>query len=618
MSRGGGAGLRGSPPGGRGRRLRRLLSRLSLRLLAFNVLLVFLPAAFLLYLDVYERRLLDAQERSMVQQGRLFAAALSGRPDELDVDEARRVLVELDRRIEARLRVVDPGGRVVADSAALGPRRDEAPAGATAAAPAERPRANPLYRLGTLLYGAYRAVRSLPTPSLPPERLGLYTTEGPDGTLAGPAVREALAGRYGADLRVTPLGDASITTLHSAIPVLGRPGEEGGRPVLGAVLVSQSTARILEALSAVRLGIFRVILLSVAAAIVLSLVVGTTIVRPLHRLRTEAHAIVDRRGRLTGGFRGSGKLDEIGDLARALEELTRRLRRHLEATEAFAGDVSHEFKNPLAAIRGATEMLAEAPGEEERRRFEAIALREVARLERLLAGVREITALDARLEDEAERPVPLGELAAAVAAGYEGRAGATGHAADARPRIDVSVADEPLVVVADPDQLGRVIENLLDNALSFSPPGAPVRLEVARGDGGARLTVSDAGPGIPEEHLERVFDRFFTWRPRAAGASGRTAPTEGAAGRDAAPEQTVPAPGGGGGGATDSVAAPGSAPTAAPAAATAARRDGHAGLGLAIARSIVEGYGGAIRASNRPGGGARFDVTLPLAPRGGR
>jgi len=595
--------MKSTAPGGRGRRLRRLLSRLSIRLLAFNVLLVFLPAAFLLYLDVYERRLLDAQERSMVQQGRLLAAALSGRGEELDVDEARRVLVELDRRIEARLRVVDPEGRVVADSAALGPRRDEtaegptAAPGGTAAAAAERPRANPLYRLGTLLYGAYRAVRSLPEPSLPSERIGLYTTEGPDGRLTGPAVREALAGRYGADLRVTPLGDASITTLHSAIPVLGPPGEggegSGVRPVLGAILVSQSTARILEALTAVRLGIFRVFLLSVAAAIVLSLVVGTTIVRPLHRLRTEAHAIVDRRGRLTGGFGGSGKLDEIGDLARALEELTRRLRRHLEATEAFAADVSHEFKNPLAAIRGATEMLAEAETAEERRRFEAIAQREVARLERLLAGVREITAVDARLEDEAARPVALGELAAAVADGYEGRAGASGRPEDrgpdrplnTDPRVEVSVPDESLVVAADPDQLARAIENLLDNALSFSPAGTAVRLEVAPEDGRARLTVTDAGPGIPEEHLERVFDRFFSWRPGAATATAAAAAT---------------------------------APAAAPAPAGAGRRDGHAGLGLAIARSIVEGYGGAIRASNRPEGGARFDVTLPLAPRGGR
>jgi len=606
MRPGGGVGTgraaRGGRPrpgrgSGRGRRrslaFRRLVSRLSIRLLAFNVLLVFLPAAFLLYLDVYERRLLDAQERSMVQQGRLLAAELSGRGEELDVAEARRVLVELDRRLEARLRVVDREGRVVADSAALGPRRDETAAGgapaaaAPAAPPAERPRADPLYRLGSLLYRAYRAVRSLPAPSLPPERLGLYTAEGPDDTLAGPAVREALAGRYGADLRVTPLGDSSITTLHSAIPVLGPAGDDGGRQVLGAVLVSQSTARILEALTAVRLGIFQVFLLSVAAAIVLSLVVGTTIVRPLHRLRTEAHAIVDRRGRLTGGFGGSGKLDEIGDLARALEELTRRLRRHLDATEAFAADVSHEFKNPLAAIRGATEMLAEAETPEERRRFEAIAQREVARLERLLAGVREITAVDARLEDEAARPVALGELAAAVAAGYEGRAGAGGRPAGLpadRPsgdvrRIEVAVPDEPLVVAADPDQLGRAIENLLDNALSFSPQGAAVRLEVAREDGRARLTVADAGPGIPDEHLERVFDRFFTWRPAAA---------------------------------------PGTSSHAAAAASGAARRDGHAGLGLAIARSIVEGYGGTIRASNRPEGGARLDVTLPLAPRGGR
>lgn len=591
-----------------GRRLARLLSRISIRLLAFNILLVFLPAAGLLYLDTYERQLLVAQERAMVQQGRLLAAALSGRGG-LDAAEARRVLVQLNRRLDARLRVVDADGRLLADSSALGPRREDGEEAGSAppGAPGDL-RGNLLYRLGSQLNRLYRAVR--PAPELPAAETGLYTADA-DGHLAGPAVRQALIGRYGADLRVSAdPADRAVTTLHSAIPVVngegGGVGAEGtdeeaagaeGGPtpaVVGAVLVSQSTRRTLEALQEVRLGIFRVFLASVAAAVVLSLLVSTTIARPLRRLRDRAAAILDRRGRLTGRFGGSRKLDEIGDLERALAELTRRLDERLRFTEAFAADVTHEFKNPLASIRTAAEMLAEIDDPADRRRFETVILREVARLEHLLSGVREIGTIDAGLDAEESRPVTLNALLAAVVDGYRLRQrGAVGNGgADARDEgeggfdggrrpggaipsidIDLTLPETPLAVTASPDRLSQVIENLLDNAISFSRAGAGggsaaggpprVGVELAREDGLAVVAVTDSGPGISDDHRERIFDRFFTYRAAPAGDAGR--------------------------------------------------RNGHLGLGLAIAKAIVEGYGGSIRAANRPEGGARFEVRLPLA-----
>jgi signal transduction histidine kinase len=145
--------------------------------------------------------------------------------------------------------------------------------------------------------------------------------------------------------------------------------------------------------------------------------------------------------------------------------------------------------------------------------------------------------------------------------------------------IDLDLAAGPLTVRGEPERLSQVVENLLDNAISFSRSGAArpigggdpgesprvaprVEVELRREGEVALLAVSDSGPGIPEEHRDRIFDRFFTYRPAADGAAGR--------------------------------------------------RDGHTGLGLAIARVIVEGCGGTIRAADRPGGGARFEVRLPL------
>jgi two-component system sensor histidine kinase ChvG len=524
----------------------RFLSRISARLLLFNLLLVFLPAAGLLYLDVYERQLLALQERAMVQQGRLLAAELGG-GEALDRAGAAALLRRLDRRTEARLRVVDVTGRVVADSSLPGPPKPPAarsPRERLAArdAPSPPARESRLYRLGALLY---RVVDTLLSDTPAADKWD-YTPRQESFPL-GPEVRAALAGRYGAATRPSGPGQRSLT-LAIAIPVRAAGGQ-----VVGAVAVSQSTLRILAALVEVRLGIFKVILASVAAAVVLSLLFATTIARPLERLRTEALALVDRRGRLRGSFQGSRRTDEIGDLARALEQLTRRLESHLRFIEGFAADMSHEIKNPLAAIAGAAELLVDVDDPADRARFLALIQREVARLERLLDAVRDVSRLDAGLETE---PAPPIDLAALVSDRVE-----TLRQRPAAKPVAVAlqvVGPGPVVVRAAPERLAQLIDNLLDNAASFSPEGGTVTVTLQADETQAILRVDDDGPGLPPEHLERVFDRFFTWRPGT--------------------------------------------PKGGP----------HAGLGLAICRAVAEGYGGTITAANRAEGGARFEVRLPV------
>jgi two-component system sensor histidine kinase ChvG len=525
------------------------MRRISIRLLLFNVLLVFLPAAGFFYLDVYEKELLEAQERAMVQEGRLAAAALSG-PGAVESAAAVRLLSRLEGRTEMRLRVVDGAGRLLADSARLVPPRPvPAPtAGRSQSQDLEsralsaEARSTRLYRLGAWLYRLPGRLAAAFGPPEPPSGAETFYRDG--APLLGPEIKAALAGRYGATVRPTRGGPRSLT-LYSALPV------HGGGQVAGAVLVSQSTYRILRALYDVRLDIFKVVLLSVAVAAVLSLLVSTTIARPLKALRDEANDLLDRRGRLKGKFRGSTKHDEIGDLARALEQLTARLERHLRFIEAFASDVAHELKNPLASIRSATEMLAEVDDPADRERFLAVAQREVARMEHLLSAMREITEIDAHLDGRLEDEVDLRELLPRIVEGFRLRK------PDAQ--IELRVPPVPVPVAASPERLAQVFENLLDNAASFAPPGTAVRVDLDEIlPFAATVTVSDRGPGIPQEHLDRLFDRFFTWRPGA-------------------------------------------------------ERDGHTGLGLAIVKAIAEGYGGAVTARNRPEGGASFEVRLPVA-----
>ena len=519
-------------------------SRIALRLLAFNLLVVFVPTVGVLYLDVYEDRLLEAQERSMVQQARVLAAALGGSPV-LDGAGTQAILDRVGRRGDARVRVFDFAGTMIADSARardVQPADDQPQRYAVAPNPGVRERV--LYRVGAVIARVRDRLSSPLRSRMADERRDPPAS--PAGVLDS-ELKAALAGRYGATTRPTP-GQRSLT-LFTAVPI------RHDDAVAGAVVVSQSTFRILQALYQVRLRVFEVVVASLVAAALLTTLAAMTIVKPLRRLRRAAASLAERRGPLPTSFPGVDRRDEIGELARALDELTRRLTEHIALLEGFAADVSHEFKNPLAGIRTAAETIQAGDDPAERARFLGLMIRDVERLERLVSSLRDLVRIDRALEQAQLAPVDLRELMREVADALAPRG--AGRAA-----IVVGDDDRACRVLGDRESLVQVFDNLLSNAISFGPPGAAVDVRVGRADAACVVEVADRGPGIPEGHLERVFDRFFTYRPAEA-------------------------------------------------------RRAHLGLGLAIAKRIVEAHGGTITSANREGGGALFVVRLP-AERAGR
>ncbi|MGH0037509.1 MAG: stimulus-sensing domain-containing protein [Myxococcota bacterium] len=527
---------------------RRVLHGLWPRLFAFNCLLVFVPVAGLLFLDAHERAMLAEQERAMVGIGRVLAASLAAAPA-FDPAAIERTLRALNRGTGARIRVLDPHGRVLADSSALGPRGGAPPAAGSPAR--DRSDESWLYRIAA---APVRFARGLRGGGSSLESAEVYAAAAAAGApLDGHEVRAALAGRYGAAARLSAGGQRSLT-LYSALPVVREDR------VRGAVLVSQSTWRILGALHALRLEVARVGLASLAAAVALSLLLARTIARPLGRLRDEAERLLDRSGRLRGRFTACGRDDEIGALARSLEALRARLDERVGAMERFAVELDHELKNPLASVRNAAELLAESERADERRRLAAWIERDVARMQHILGGVREIGRRDAGREAEPGEPVDLVALLAAVAEGFRRRGG---------PEVRLRPPGPPARghpgpwVAACPESLCQVLENLIENAASFGGD-AGVDIEVEEAAGQVRVRVLDRGPGIPAAQLPRIFDRFFSQRPSTG-----------------------------------------------PAAAGA-----HVGLGLSIARAIVEACGGRIEARNRPGGGACFEFSLGTATGG--
>jgi two-component system, OmpR family, sensor histidine kinase ChvG len=250
--------------------------------------------------------------------------------------------------------------------------------------------------------------------------------------------------------------------------------------------------------------------------------------------------------------------DEIGLLARAVSDMSQSLRQRIDNMEAFAADVTHELKNPLASLRSAVDGLERVEDRELRQRLMTIAREDVGRLDRLINDISEAARTDAELARATFDRVDLGPMIEQLVASWETRREiGDARIAFARPRKNTAA------VMGKPDRLARAINNILDNAVSFSPPGGLVEIAAARVGDEVRIRIDDEGPGVPPDAREAIFNRFHSVRPEGEGF-GR-----------------------------------------------------HSGLGLAIARAIVEGHDGEIDVQDRDDApsGARFTIRLPAADR---
>jgi two-component system sensor histidine kinase ChvG len=295
-----------------------------------------------------------------------------------------------------------------------------------------------------------------------------------------------------------------------------------------------------------------------AVSIFLSLFLARTIVRPLRRLALAAHRVRLGRSREVNVPRLPSRSDEIGLLARAVSDMSQSLRHRIDNIEAFAADVTHELKNPLASLRSAVDGLDRVEDPALREKLKIIVREDVARLDRLISDISEAARTDAELARATFERVDLGALVQQLVHSWETRR-ETGDArlAFARPRKDTAA------VMGKPDRLARAINAIIDNAVSFSPPGGLVEIAVARVGDEVRIRIDDEGPGVPPEAREAIFNRFHSVRPEGENF-GR-----------------------------------------------------HSGLGLAIAQAIVNGHDGEIDVQDRDDApsGARFTIKLPAADR---
>jgi two-component system, OmpR family, sensor histidine kinase ChvG len=381
----------------------------------------------------------------------------------------------------------------------------------------------------------------------------LYRDLGPENGKGYPEVVQALAGQKASAVRVNERGEIILLV---AVPI------QRFRAVRGALLLSTQGGDIDSAVAAERLQVLALFLALGAVMVLLSVLLARTIAGPVRRLADAAETV---RRRITSREEipdFTYRRDEIGELSGALREMTNSMYSRIEAIESFAADVAHELKNPLTSLRSAVETMPLARTPESRARLLAVIEHDVRRLDRLISDVSDASRLDAELQRQDASPVDLVRLLHTVTTV------ANEVRRDDGVTITLAFEGAPLnsfIVPGHDSRLGQVIDNLIENARSFSPQNGRVRITAKRLRNAIEITVDDDGPGIAPEAMERIFERFYTDRPHQGFGQ-------------------------------------------------------NSGLGLSISRQIVEAHGGRIRAENRMGVsehegprvlGARFVVRLP-------
>ncbi len=548
-------------------------SSLTRRIVSLNIAGLLALVASILYLSQFRAGLIDARAQSLLVQAEIIAGAIAasatvetntitidpdrlqdlkpgetyGAPDEfsgldfpINPERVAPVLRRLISPTKTRARIYDRDGSLILDSRSLYGRGDvlrfELPPPAV-----EKP---------GIAERTMIAVRTwLNRGDLP-----LYTELGPENGNGYPEVAQSLTGQKSSMVRVNDRGEVIVSV---AVPV------QRFRAIHGSLMLSTQGDDIDQMVTAERLAILKVGGVASAVMIVLSLALASTIAGPVRRLADSAERVRRRIRTRVEIPDFTGRRDEIGHLSGALRDMTVALYNRIEAIEMFAADVAHELKNPLTSLRSAVETLPLARTDNSRSRLLAVIEHDVKRLDRLISDISDASRLDAELQRQDMAPVDLRRLLTALASvANETR---RGNNVGVELRFEGRGVDTFSVPGHD-SRLGQVVSNLLSNAQSFSEAGSKVRITCRRMRSNIEIVVDDDGPGIRDDALSRIFERFYTDRPHQGFGQ-------------------------------------------------------NSGLGLSISKQIVEAHGGKIWAENRAGppgengeatvAGARFVVRLP-------
>lgn len=536
----------------------RHLSPIVRRILAVNVMALAILVGSLLYLGRYQDKIIATELNSLLLQSRIIASAIAEGAVVIDEEDrsimspliARLMVRRLAETAETRTRLFDADNTLLADSRSL-PGSNKAKIEIEDIDPLSR-HSTWVARVIAALFDAIDLIHERRT-------YPLYEEQEIQRADQYEIARKAMHGEMATQVWSMPKGGL---ILAAAVPV-----QHAGH-VLGAVMMSRTDTEIDKAIYAVRIEILQIFFITLFITILLSLYLARAIARPIRLLALAAEGL--RHGQMQiVGLAGMASLlnrdaipdmtdrgDEIGDLSGALRDLTAALAQRIGAIENFAADVAHEIKNPLTSLRSAVETVERVQDPAARRKLMLVIRDDVDRLDRLITDISSASRLDAELSRDQATRIDIGRMLAALADFHRHATTENG------PQLLLESLKGNLLIMGVEVRLVQVMQNLIDNALSFSPPDGKVLLSATREGRYVRVTVDDDGPGIPDNKLEAIFDRFYSERPKAE------------------------------------------------------KFGLHSGLGLSISKQIVEAHRGRIRAENRRDKngnilGARFTVMLP-------
>ncbi len=536
------------------RRPRLLPSRITLRILAVNILPLAALVAGLLYHGEYRDGLIESELSALQVHADMVAAAIgesarieAGSRPRIVPNTARQMVRRLASTTGTRARLYDDDGALIADS-----RVRSGPGSTVEIEPLPPPEtgeeALDISTSGLLeIYDT--ALRWLSSE----RHLGTYHEGKTETAFDYGEAKLALSGNRRRAVRFDPGGGLMLS---AAVPV------QRYKRVLGAVMLSKGSGTINATLTQVRVTVIEIFIIVLAVTIALSLYLASTISRPIRRLSQAATQVRQGRSRQYVIPTFSNRQDEIGELARSLNEMTEALWLRMDAIESFAADVAHEIKNPLTSLHSAVETAAKIQDPAKQRQLMAIIIEDVKRLDRLISDISDASRLDAELSRAEQEAIDMTALLSTLVDTYNIEI-STGGGTEMTSRLTLEVEGQnPLIVNAMEGRLVQVFRNLIANAQSFSPPGGEITIRATSKNGMVCIEVDDQGPGIPTGNEEAVFARFYSERPEGE------------------------------------------------------RFGTHSGLGLSISRQIAEAHNGTIIASNRVGHdgtviGSRFIMRLP-------
>ena len=523
--------------------------------LGFRIIAVaiFPVGAFLLglfYVDQYRETVFNAELMALERQGETLAQTF-GLTDagysqlaqrELSQDTMQQVAQLIASIPDARIRVFQPDGSLILDSvSAIGLA---APQSAITTTLEISQNKGSSYRL---MQWVRDWVNTLSTLMSSKQDYPLIRETRSDQAADYPGVSRALAGEV---MPFIARDRAGQVVLGIAVPIRNL------RVVRGALLITASGDQIEKDVAAVQYSFFQISIGVLFATILIAYYLSRSITRPISQLAKAADQVRVSNSKQIYLPRLTNRSDEIGELARDITLMTKELQERAVATAGFAADVAHEIKNPLTSLKSAVETMERLKDPDQQKRLLEVIHADVIRLDRLITDISAASRIDHDMTEAEYETLNLNDMVAGFA---QSRQLALEHL-----NLQVISADHPVPVRIAVDRIVQILDNLLTNAASFSPPDSCIQFTVATMKGMAVVSVTDQGPGIPENKLNAIFDRFYSERPSGEGFGQ------------------------------------------------------HSGLGLSISLKIAEAHGGSIEAFNVKDDkdaitGAGMRLTLPLS-----